>query len=79
MRFENVELAGKKVHFKPFFCLLLFGYLLKYLYVCWQANVTCPEPVEGNRQQAQVFAENRTNRASRPSFRISRYTNPSML
>ena len=38
----------KKVQFWSFFCLLIFGNLLKYLYVCRQANV--------NRQQAQVFS-----------------------
>jgi len=40
--------------------------MLKYPHVCQQANVTCPEPVEGTRQQAPDIAENRTNRASRP-------------
>ena len=44
----------------------MFGNLLICLYVCRQANV--------NRQQAKVFAENRTSRASRPSLSISRYT-----
>jgi len=43
--------------------------MLKYTHVSQKANITCPEPVEGNRQQlapfpfgAPVIAENRTNR-----------------
>ena len=42
----------KKSNFWPFFCLLLFGILLKYPHVCQQANE--------NRQQATDIAENRT-------------------
>jgi hypothetical protein len=44
----------KKVLFWSFFLLTLFEAMLKYTYVCQQANI--------NRQQAIDIAENRTNR-----------------
>jgi hypothetical protein len=34
--------------------------MLKYPPVSQKANITCPEPVEGNRQQAIDIAENHT-------------------
>jgi hypothetical protein len=63
---ENTKLAknlcalrGKKILLSCliflFFSCLLFGSLLKYSHVCRQANVTCSEPVEGNRQQLAPF------------------------
>jgi len=54
--------VAKKSAFLAIFLLTMFETMLKYTYVCQQANITCPEPVEGNRQQAKDIAENRTNR-----------------
>jgi len=42
--------AAKKSAFLAIFLLTMFETTLKYQYVCQQANMTCPEPVEGNRQ-----------------------------
>jgi len=50
--------AAKKSFF-VIFLLTMFENTLKYMYVSQQANITCPEPVEGNRQQAIDVAENR--------------------
>jgi len=42
--------VAKKSDFFIIFLLTMFETTLKYQYVCQQANMTCPEPVEGNRQ-----------------------------
>ncbi len=36
---EGFEGMTKKNTFFPLFSLLLFGYMLKYLYICQQANI----------------------------------------